>query len=270
MFVPFVAAKLSADVDTELALRQLGQRTPGIVVARTLALDLAIDALLLPPLSAAAAIAFTHERDVTLAVVFAGALGVGLVGLVLAGATALAAALMSRESAAAAALAVVVAGGASVVIVMLDLPGSFAMPSAALALFTRGLVDARDIASLAAGALGLAFAGAILAATTAPLERRAVRAGVVIVAMLAVCGASSQLRLSWDATPTRAHSLPAAMVEQLAKVGDPVEVTVYRDAGDPAWAWERQHVLGPLGRVVKLHVKRAEPSYSPATTPGDE
>lgn len=263
--LPFVIARSGADHATSRALVQLGHGATSIVLARFLALAVALGVTLLPPLTALGALAVLVDGAQVdpgaIATVVVGhvCMGIAVIGIGL-----LASALTSSRAAAALATLVVTVGAWT--LEAQHAPGSFAMPTAALGVFARGLIDLRDVVSLVAGGIGLALASAALLSRTVSLEQRALRGACILLVTALVCGASSQLRISADVTREQRASLSAPFVDALANVGDRVEARVHMGRGDDRVEALERDVLLPLRRHVKLRV-RYEPHTSTSARP---
>lgn len=255
---PLVAARAFArdrQSRADLLLAQLGTTTARTTAPRVLALLLAFGVIALPAATAAAALAATGAR-IDAGLVVSALLGHALFALVVVGTSALAAALTSS-----------VANARLVALVAAVVPwlhergggaGSAFMPSAAVRVFERGVVDGRDVLALAVGGLGLCALAAVLA-SLAPLEKRALRAGVVVLVMLAAHAGAARVRWSVDVTGDRQSSLSASARAALGLVGDPIRATVGARSDEPAFADLQRAVLVPVARAAELRV-RHDPS----------
>lgn len=264
--LPFVIARVASDHATARALVQLGHRPITLVLARALALGAALVLTLAPPLLAVVAWSVVGDVQVDGGALATLVLGHLCVGVAVIGIGLLAGALTASPSGAALLTLAVTAGAWT--LQTRHAPGSFALPTAALGVFERGLIDARDVVSLVGGGAGLALASAALQSLTVPLEQRAVRcAGALLVTAL-LCGASSQLRLSFDITGAQQASLASPFVTALARIGDPVTATVHMGRDDArAEALERD-VLLPLRRQLRLRVRFAPHTATAARPAG--
>jgi hypothetical protein len=241
-------------------LWQLGHRASSIVVGWLAASALAFLVLASGVLAGAASLAVAGAH-VDGGALTAGLLGHALYALAVAGTSALAASFAST-AAGGRGLAV----GASGVLWLLartDAPGAFAMPSAPLALFERGLVDVRDVLSLGVGGLGCAVAAAMWRAPATGVERRAASAGLVLIATLALAGGASRVHRSFDWSADQRSSLTSRATAALSLVGDPVTVTTTWSADDPAFVELLEDVIVPMRRATPVRVERRERAASP-------
>jgi hypothetical protein len=253
---PLVAARAFArdrESGADVLLAQLGHRALPMLFARLVALMAGFLLFAAPALSAAAVLRL-GGAEVDLAVASA-LLGHALYALFVCGAAAVAAGLTRGVAAARLATLVVVAGlwlheraGGK---------GGAFLPSAAVGVFERGVIDGRDVLALLAGGLGLCVAGIALQGR-APLERRALRAGLALLVTAGLTLAASQVRRSWDVTSDRRSSLAPAAEASLALVGDPIRATVGVRADDPSFARLQREVLLPLARASRLRVVHDE------------
>ncbi len=258
---PFIAAAAFArDKHTDAMLGQLGHRAVFVVAAKALALFVAFAASTLPALLALAgfALAGGHVYGPSLLAAFFGQV---LVGTVVAGAGAVAGAVTEGYAAAALVTLAAAAGLVAAPSWGAHAPGPLAAlaalaPTAALEVFSRGVVEVRLVVVLALAAAALLLAGAVLRAPAAALDKRIVRAVVVVVVFAGVGAGAARVPSSFDASEGRRNSFPGAITAALAKIGDPVRVTLRLRADDPRSAQLERTVLEPLGRAARVEVKR--------------
>lgn len=255
-----VAASSAADSATTRALLQLGHRPLGLALARLFALLVVAVVLLAAPVLHAP-LSLADPGALATTAVGAGCVAVAHVGISLFAASA----VSSRGSAGAMLAALTVTCGAWAAEAA-RAPFAFAMPTSALRVFERGLLDGKDVVTLVAGGVGLTIAAALLSSHTAPIEARIARCAAVLVVTAVLCGASSQLRLSTDLTRGRRASFPAPWVSALAQVGDRVEVTVHVRRDDPRVDVLEQRVLLPLRRYAKVRVRFRPSTSTPTST----
>jgi hypothetical protein len=136
-------------------------------------------------------------------------------------------------------------------------------PTAGLRVFEHGeLRLAVALAFLAASAGAMVFA-AIWLASWVPVAKRAARAAAVVaVTGIAIAGAS-KLRPGRDFSEDRRNSFPLPDEAALARIAEPVVITVNLAAEDPRLFDLERGVLGKLRRVLPdLTVRRTAQSRS--------
>jgi ABC-2 type transport system permease protein len=94
-----------------------------------------------------------------------------------------------------------------------------------------------------------ALAGAWLAPGT-PLRSKLARSAAIGLAAVIAVIAVSRLNLSVDVTEDRRNSFPAADQRLLARLGDPLTVTVHMAPEDPRYADLQRNVLAKLERAM--------------------
>lgn len=255
--MPFVVAHAAADHATTRALLQLGRGPLALTLARFVALCLGVIVVLAPIVVASSLRAPGDVGALATFAIGAACVGVAVVGIGLA-----AASLTSSRDAAALATLVVTCGAWALDVARAPL--SFATPTAALRVFERGLIDAKDVVTLVAGGLGMMLAAAALLPRTAPVEARALRACAALVVTMLVCGASSQLRASVDITRAQRASFPASWVSALSQVGDRVEVTIHARRDDPRVDVLEERVLMPMRRYAKVRTRFTKDADPPS------
>jgi ABC-2 type transport system permease protein len=249
--MPFVIAETAADHASARALLQLGRGPLALTLARFVALCVAVDVVLAPIV-----IASWRRAPDDVGALATSAIGAGLLGVAVVGIGLFASSLTSSGASATLATLVITCGAWALDVARAPL--SFATPTAALRVFDRGLIDAKDVVTLLAGGLGLTLAAAALLPRTTPVETRAMRAAAALVVTLLACGGASQLRASIDLTRAQRASFPAPWVQALSHVGDPVEVTIHARRDDPRVDALEQRVLLPLRRYAKVRTRFAE------------
>jgi ABC-2 type transport system permease protein len=127
-------------------------------------------------------------------------------------------------------------------------------PAAVLRSFERGLfrVDvALVFCIVACAALAVTAAAIDLGAT---MRTTAARIAVICAAALALSAAASQLRTSFDLSENRRSSFSVGEARALARIGTPLEMTVWLSAEDPRLADLEANTLLKLRRTVPLRV----------------
>lgn len=126
-------------------------------------------------------------------------------------------------------------------------------PTAALRTFEQGLLGlGTAVVMLSVGLAGFGVAAVWMDAGR-PRLSRAVRAGLVVLALAAVTLAATYAagpRASWDASENRRNSLPRADEETLRRIEEPLYVTVFLSPEDPRLADLERGVLNKLRRVL--------------------
>jgi len=131
--------------------------------------------------------------------------------------------------------------------------------------FEQGLLSVGVVAGVALAAACLAA----LAATWLPpgiaVQTKLARSAMCVAALLAGLGACAQIKLSFDVTEDRRNSFAAADERALAKLGEPLVITVHLAPEDPRYADLRRNVLAKLERAmpdVSIRLAGGRPSAS--------
>jgi ABC-2 type transport system permease protein len=137
--------------------------------------------------------------------------------------------------------------------------------------FEQGLLSVGLIAGVAAAIFGFAALAAIWlppgVAIRQKLTRSALCAGAGAAALLLV----SQLKTSIDVTEDRRNSFAVADANQLARLAEPVSITVHLAPEDPRYIDLQRNVLAKLERTMPhVSIRLATTRQSFASSAGDE
>jgi hypothetical protein len=137
--------------------------------------------------------------------------------------------------------------------------------------FEQGLLSLRLIVGVAAAICAFAALAAVWlppgVAVRQKLVRSAVCAGAAAVALVLV----TQIRASIDVTEDRRNSFALADTQQLARLSEPLAITVHLVAEDPRYIDLQRNVLSKLERVMPhVSIRLATARQSFASSAGDE
>jgi ABC-2 type transport system permease protein len=136
-------------------------------------------------------------------------------------------------------------------------------PTAGLRIFEHGELRLSVAVVFFAASAGAIAVAAVWLASWEPVRRRAARAAAVVAATAAAIAAASMLRPSWDLSEDRRNSFSRADEAALARIKEPVTVTVNLAAEDPRLFDLERGVLGKLRRVIPdLTIRRTAQSRS--------
>jgi hypothetical protein len=124
-------------------------------------------------------------------------------------------------------------------------------PSAALRVFERGELRASTVLVLIIlGVAGLA-AASIWLRVGERANSRVLRLVVLALVTGLACLASARVRASWDLSENRQNSFPRADEGALARIREPLRITVYLAAEDPRLTDLERGVLSKLRRTMR-------------------
>ena len=116
--------------------------------------------------------------------------------------------------------------------------------------FEQGLLSTGLVVGLAAAILGFCVLAAIWLHPGVPVRAKLARSLACTGGMAALLVVATQIRLSADLAEDRRNSFPAADQRELAKLNEPLVVTVHLAPEDPRYADLRRNVLAKLERVM--------------------
>src|SRR5258707_13257094 len=97
------------------------------------------------------------------------------------------------------------------------------------------------------------------------------RSLVCVLAAAIIFGLAAQIRFSVDVTEDQRNSFPVADQRMLAKLAEPLVVTVHLAAEDPRYADLKRNVLAKLDRAMpNVSVRLAGGRQTPATNSGSD
>jgi hypothetical protein len=136
-------------------------------------------------------------------------------------------------------------------------------PTAALRSFEQGLLRLNTVAVLVALSLGGFALAAIWLQTGKKLRVRLLATTLLALGLAVATIGSARLRSSWDMSENRRNSFSAADEASLAKINQPLKITVYLAPEDPRFTDLEQSVVKKLRRVLqRLDVEYAASSRS--------
>jgi len=202
-------------------------------------------------------------------------LGHLLYGL-LVGAIALFAAALTESAATAAIVALAATIGAWVLdFTLAGRPGLFAWIARlsltqALHPFEQGVLSAGLVLGMLAAIAGFAALAAVWLPPGVTLRTKLVGSLACIVAMAAVLGAASQIRLAVDVTEDRRNSFARADERLLATLAAPLTVTIHLAPEDPRYIDVQRAVFSKLARVLPDLTIRVAAPHSFAASGADQ
>jgi ABC-type transport system involved in multi-copper enzyme maturation permease subunit len=116
--------------------------------------------------------------------------------------------------------------------------------------FEQGLLSAGLVVGLAAAILGFCVLAGIWLHPGMPVRRKVLRSVTCAAVMAALLMIAARIGASADLAEDRRNSFPAADQRELAKLNEPLVVTVHLAPEDPRYADLRRNVLAKLERVV--------------------
>jgi ABC-2 type transport system permease protein len=116
--------------------------------------------------------------------------------------------------------------------------------------FEQGLLSAGLVVGLAAAILGFCMLAAIWLHPGVPIQAKLARSLACTGGMAALLVVATQIRLSADLAEDRRNSFPAADRRELAKLYEPLVITVHLAPEDPRYADLRRNVLAKLERAM--------------------
>jgi hypothetical protein len=116
--------------------------------------------------------------------------------------------------------------------------------------FEQGLLSVGLMVGIAAAIVGFCVLAAIWLHPGVAVRAKLARSVVCAAGMVALLVVATQIRLSADVAADRRNSFPAADQRELAKLGEPLVITVHLAPEDPRYADLRRNVLAKLERVM--------------------
>jgi ABC-type transport system involved in multi-copper enzyme maturation permease subunit len=136
-------------------------------------------------------------------------------------------------------------------------------PTAALRSFEQGLLRLNTVSVVVALSLGGFALAAIWLQTGKRLRVRLLATAALGLGLAVATTGSARLRSSWDMSENRRNSFSAADEASLAKINQPLKITVYLAPEDPRFTDLEQSVVKKLRRVLqRLDVDYAASSRS--------
>jgi len=136
-------------------------------------------------------------------------------------------------------------------------------PTAALRSFEQGLLRLNTVSVVVALSLGGFALAAIWLHTGKRLRVRLLATAALGLGLAVATTGSARLRSSWDMSENRRNSFSAADEASLAKINQPLKITVYLAPEDPRFTDLEQSVVKKMRRVLqRLDVDYAASSRS--------
>src|SRR6266478_4568966 len=137
--------------------------------------------------------------------------------------------------------------------------------------FEQGLLSVGLIAGVAVAICGFATLAAIWLPPGIAIPQKLMRSVLCVGAAAAALVLVSQFKTSIDVTEDRRNSFAVADANQLAKLAEPLTITVHLAAEDPRYIDLQRNVLGKLDRVMPhVSTRLATARQSIASSAGDE
>jgi ABC-2 type transport system permease protein len=257
LLFPFVAIRVLGREKETGALRlllQLPYRTATLITAKMAAVATAWVIALIPALSTLALweILGGHLSPPETINLLGGHLLYGL----LIGAIALFSAAISESAATAAIITLSFTIGSWVIdFALAGQPGVLGLLSRlsltqTLRTFEQGLLSAGLVVGVAAAILSFCVLAAIWLHPGVPVRSKVLRSVTCAAVMAALLVIATRIGASTDLAEDRRNSFPAADQRELAKLNEPLMITVHLAPEDPRYADLRRNVLAKLERVV--------------------
>ena len=137
--------------------------------------------------------------------------------------------------------------------------------------FEQGLLSVGVIAGVAVAICGFAALAAIWLRPGVAIGRKLMRSAMCVSAAAAALLLVSQFKTSIDVTEDRRNSFAVADANQLAKLAEPLTITVHLAAEDPRYIDLQRNVLAKLERVMPhVSIRLATARQTFASSAGDE
>ncbi len=137
--------------------------------------------------------------------------------------------------------------------------------------FEQGLLSIGLIAGVAVAIGGFAALAAIWLPPGVAIREKLMRSALCVGAAAAALLLVSQFKTSIDVTEDRRNSFAVADANQLAKLAEPLTITVHLAVEDPRYIDLQRNVLGKLDRVMPhVSTRLATARQSIASSAGDE
>jgi ABC-2 type transport system permease protein len=278
LLFPFVAIRVLGEEKQSGALRllvQLPYRPVTLIGAKLAAVFCAWWLCAIPVLSSVLVwwMAGGHLSPAETLTLFSGHLLYGL----LVGAVALFAASITESSGTAAIVALAFTIGSWVLdFTIAGRPGwleSLAHLSLTLVIrtFEQGLLSMGLVAGVSIAICGFAVLAAIWLPPGTAVRQKLIYSAVCVGIAAAAAVLVTQIRTSIDVTEDRRNSFPLADARQLAKLTEPLAVTVHLAPEDPRYIDLQRNVLAKLERAMpRLSIRLASTRHTLASAAGDE
>jgi len=137
--------------------------------------------------------------------------------------------------------------------------------------FEQGLLSAGLVVGIGTAVCGFAALATVWMPPGVHVRTKLFRSLVCVLAAAIVLGLATQIRFSVDVTEDQRNSFPVADQRALAKLAEPLDVTVHLAPEDPRYADLQRNVLAKLDRAMpNVSVRLAGGRQTPATNSGDD
>jgi ABC-2 family transporter protein len=137
--------------------------------------------------------------------------------------------------------------------------------------FEQGLLSAGLVVGTGAAVCGFAALATVWLPLGVNFRNKLLHSMVCIFAMAIGLGLATQIRLSIDLTEDQRNSFPAADQRLLAKLEEPLFVTVHLAPEDPRYTDLQRNVLAKLERAMpNVSIRLAGGRQTPASNSGDD
>src|SRR5712675_913330 len=137
--------------------------------------------------------------------------------------------------------------------------------------FEQGLLSAGLVVGIGTAVCGFAALATVWLPPGIHVRNKLFRSLVCVLAAAIVLGLATQIRFSVDVTEDQRNSFPVADQRVLAKLAEPLVVTIHLAAEDPRYADLQRTVLAKLERVLpNVSVRLAGGRQTSATNSGND
>lgn len=137
--------------------------------------------------------------------------------------------------------------------------------------FEQGLLSAGLVVGIGTAVCGFAALATVWMPPGVHIRTKLFRSLVCALAAAVIFGLATQIRFSVDVTEDQRNSFPVADQRALAKLAEPLVVTVHLAPEDPRYADLQRNVLAKLDRAMpNVSVRLAGGRQTPATNSGDD
>jgi ABC-2 type transport system permease protein len=137
--------------------------------------------------------------------------------------------------------------------------------------FEQGLLSAGLVVGIGTAVCGFAALATVWMPPGVDVRTKLFRSLVCVLAAAIVLGLATQIRFSVDVTEDQRNSFPVADQRALARLAEPLNVTVHLAPEDPRYADLQRNVLAKLDRAMpNVSVRLAGGRQTPATNSGDD
>src|SRR6266581_1855570 len=137
--------------------------------------------------------------------------------------------------------------------------------------FEQGLLSAGLVVGIGTAVCGFAALATVWMPPGVHVRTKLFRSLVCVLAATIVLGLATQIRFSVDVTEDQRNSFPVADQRVLAKLAEPLVVTIHLAAEDPRYADLQRNVLAKLERVLpNLSIRLAGGRQNLAASAGED